>query len=382
MHSENLEDLLRDGISKKFATYYLDLAMKEYDNPAYDRTYAKWAHDHGFLAESAYAYDLSEGNVADYLSDYDYYKVWPLNSWTRIWINDKLTLKYMLSNTEFSDIMPKYYYYTTPAGLKKLIDTPNQDQAPSIDEFKSVLESVGVFACKPCNGTTSLGFFKMSYKDEHYYVNEDELKPDDFESFLSKYPNYVFTEYLIPSKQFAVFSSHIHTLRIVTLNRTGNDPVIVGGYLRIPNQLSGEANYIIIDKNNLEKYNIFVDVNFETGAFGPAKLTFANHTEDTAVHPDNGAALNGVIENYEHLRNMVLGIARRFSTLEYLGFDIGITDSGFKCMEINSHPGIKYMQIFHPFMTNDTLAEYFHEKLNSIDTLNSDEKVKRNGILR
>lgn len=382
MHSEKLEDLLRDGFSKKFALFYLSLAMKEYENPAFEPTYVKWAHAQGFLAESAYAYGLTNENMSNYLSDYDYYKVWPLNSWTRIWINDKLTLKYMLSNTEFSDIMPKYYYYSTPSELKKLIDAPNQEQAPTIEEFKSVLATVGEFACKPCNGTTSFGFFRMSYKNGYYYVNEKELKSEDFALFLRQYPNYIFTEYLTPSKQFEVFSPHIHTLRIVTLNNTGNNPVIVGGYLRIPNKLSGEANYIIIDKENHEKYNIFVDVDFGTGAFGAAKLTFANHTENVVQHPDTGAVLKGVIENYEHLRTVVLSIAQRFSTLEYMGFDIGITDNGFKCMEINSHPGIKYMQIFRPLLKEKSIRNYFQNKLQSINQLNFDEKQQRNFIQR
>lgn len=164
MKSTRLNDLLKEGFSRKFASYYLNSAQKEYDHPAYSAEFVKWAHSNGFLAESAAAYGLTEDNMDQYLSDYDYYKIWPLNNWTRIWINDKLTLKYMLANTQFSDIMPEYYYYSTPNGLKKLLDAPNQETAPSIDEFKRVLASVGEFACKPCNGSASYGFFRMSYR--------------------------------------------------------------------------------------------------------------------------------------------------------------------------------------------------------------------------
>ena len=382
MRSEKLELLLKDGFSKKFATYYLGLAQKEYDNPAYSRDFVQWSHAHGFLAESASAYGLTEANVANYLSDYDFYKIWPLNSWTRIWINDKLTLKYMLANTLYTDFMPKYYYYSTTNGLRKLIDAPNQDAAASVEEFKRVLSSVGELACKPCNGTTSLGFFRMSYDGGRFFVNEDELKEEDFEQFLRQYPNYVFTEYLKPSMQFSVYSHHIHTLRIVTVNESGNDPAIIGGYLRIPNKMSGEANYIIIGKDNLEKFNVVVDVNFNTRGFGPAKLTYANRAVVTELHPDNGIPLLGKIENYTVLKETVLGIARRFSTIEFMGFDIGVTDKGFKCMEINSHPGIKYMQIFRPLFLEQFTQDYFSKKISRIDSLPSEEKKKRNSILR
>lgn len=166
------------------------------------------------------------------------------------------------------------------------------------------------------------------------------------------------------------------------MNESGNEPIILGGYLRIPNKQSGEANYIIIGKDNLDKFNVVVDVNFETGEFGPGKLTYADRAVITKNHPDNGVPLSGVIENYSELKETVLGIARRFSTLELMGFDIGVTNKGFKCMEINSHPGIKYMQIFKPLLQDHFSKEYFTEKISGLDLMPYEEKVKRNGILR
>ena len=92
-YSVNLEDLLQDGFSHKFATYYLSLVEKEMNNPYYDTEYVKWAHENGFLAENAYAYNLTPENMHLYLSDYEYYKAWPINNWTRLWVDDKMTLK-------------------------------------------------------------------------------------------------------------------------------------------------------------------------------------------------------------------------------------------------------------------------------------------------
>ncbi len=381
MKSEHLEDLLADGISRKFATYYLDLAMKEYDNPAYDPSYVKWAHEHGFLADCAYAYDLNDDNVEHYLSDYDYYKVWPVNNWTRVWINDKLTLKQVLDGTEFSEFMPRYYFYTAPEGLRRLTDAPQAPKPATAEELCDVLRTVGEFACKPCNGTTSLGFAHLAYHDGSYHIDDQSVDASSIERFLAEHPNYVFTEYLRPSRQFAPYSPHIHTLRIVTVNENGM-PRIVGGYLRIPNKFSGEANYIIIDKDNAEKFNVFIDFNGETGAFGPGKLTCVNRSVLTNEHPDNGLPLSGTIENYDELKRIVMGIAQRFSTIEYMGFDIGVTDAGFKCMEINSHPGIKYMQIFKPIYDDPFLGDYFHRKVAAIDGLDAEGKHARNGIAR
>ena len=366
MYHADYSDLIKEGFNNKIAKVYADILNNELNNACFDIVYTTWAHEHGFLAESAYAYGLDESNYTDYLSDYVFYKTWPLNPWTRIWINDKLTLKYLLSNTEYSDFMPKYYYYSSVDGLKKLIDAPNQLSAPSINELFTLLTEEGEIACKPCNGVTSLGFNKLSFYNNIFYINQEPVGEAEIADFILRNPNYIFTEYLRPNKHFSIYNPHIHTLRIVTLNVNGNNPRIIGGYLRIPHKQSGEANYIIIGSGNSEQFNIVVDVDFETGRYGPGKLTYLNRAVPIDCHPDNGVPLTGFISDYGKLKETVLSIARRFSTIEFMGFDIGITDKGFKCMEINSQPGIKYMQLFRPLLIDPFVKQYFSSKLNTI----------------
>lgn len=380
MCKKRIEDLLEEGYTKKFADNYLKTVKVESQSSCYEHNYTEWAHSHGFYAESAYAYGLTEENLYKYLSDYDYYKIWPINAWTRIWVNDKLTLKYMLANSLYNDIMPDYYYYSTPNGLKSLIDNPYQDG--SFENFLSLLQEKGEFACKPCNGTTAIGFVRLSFDNSKLYANKTEISEEELREFVKSHPNYVFTEYIRPNKQFAKYSPQIHTLRVVTLNETGENPRIIGGYLRIPNKYNGDANYTVLDGTNAGgAFNLFVEVNMETGEYGNAKKIFVNHIENTLVHPDTGEKICGIIENFNNLRETVLGIARRFNTLEFLGFDIGVTDKGFKCMEINTHPGIKYMQIFKPLLEGNT-KDYFQKKIKEIDDLSTEMKKNRNNIIR
>ena len=101
-------DLLRDGFARRMADKYLNMLLFEDDNDMFDPAYRSWAHRHGFCVESACAFGLNEDNIDDYLPDYDYFRVWPLNSWQRIWINDKLTLKYALAGTECDRFLPEY----------------------------------------------------------------------------------------------------------------------------------------------------------------------------------------------------------------------------------------------------------------------------------
>ena len=65
-----------------------------------------------------------------------------------------------------------------------------------------------------------------------------------------------------------------------------------------------------------------------------------------------------------------------------MGFDIGVTDKGFKCMEINSHPGIDYVQMYRPLFADLFTEKYFKSKIDKINSLSDVEILERNGILR
>lgn len=375
-----LENMLRDGFTKKFASYYLDLLDKENSSDLYSKNLVEDSHSKGFLAECMSVYNFKDNDITDYLSDSDYYKVWSLNGWTRVWINDKLTLKYMLANSEFSNVMPEYYYYSTNEGLRALIDNPNKDQ--TFEGFCELLKIKKVFACKPCNGTASEGFYKIEFDGENYLINNSVCSKEELNHFILTHPNYVFTEYLCPEKSMAKINSQIHTLRLVTLNKDGVNPIIAGGYLRFGLDGSGAVNYIHTDDNGKDSFNLFSEVDISVGTFGNTLAVYSDHIEKIDFHPDSKEKLMGNIPFWSEITNTVISICKRFFGVEWMGFDIGITDDGIKIMEINSHPGIKYMQIFKPMLKDPILKDYFEEKLKKIDEIDENSKRIRNNILR
>ncbi len=380
-----LHEMLEDGFSRRMAEYLLNVFKEETLCDYYDQSYVRWAHEHGFSADSAYAYGLDPNNLSDYLSDYDYYRIWPINNWTRLWINDKLTLKYILYKTEFDDFMPKYYFYTfnslSKVEIRKLLDCPDNIER-SCEGVVKLLEEIKAIACKPNNGALSLGFHKLSYDNNRFYIDDQVVSSSEIEAFVLNHPNYLFTEYLVPSEVMANIYPSIHTLRIVVVNEDGINPKIIGGYFRIPHKTSGPSNYIVVAGSLQDEYNINIDLNTKTGEYGNAKLTFSNRVERVSFHPDTHANLAGIIEHYDKLKSIVLSVAKMLSPLEFLGYDIGITPDGFKCMEINSLPGIKYMQLFKPFYDDPQTAQYFRKKIKEIDSLSDKEKKERNNIAR
>ncbi|MBQ7504408.1 MAG: hypothetical protein IJT79_03735 [Ruminococcus sp.] len=374
--SLDLDSMLKDGCSKKFATYFLNLIANEKHSGLFDKDYMDWCHSKGFLAESGSVYKLSGDNIENYLSDYDYYKSWPLNDWTRIWINDKLTLKYMLSDTEFDRFMPEYYYYCSKEGLRELVDNPYENN--SFESFLSLLKEKKEFACKPCNGSGAEGFVKIEYKDNEYLINGQKKSEEQVKKFVNDNPNYIYTEFIYPHKDLYKIDPKIHTLRVIVLNDEGNNPEIIGGYLRFGHSGQGSSNYL----HTNESVNIYSGVDFDKGEFGDTKAVYLNRIEDLDKHPDSGAGLSGSLPNFDIIKTNVIGISKRFFGVEFMGFDIGITDDGFKIMEINSHPGLAIPQIFHPYRSDERISQYFERKLKKVDNLSENEKQQRNNILR
>ena len=375
-----LEKMLDEGWTERFAQYFLRQINSEKSSPHYKPEDVEWAHQHGFFASHASYYEKVRSIPENYLSDYVYYKTWPHNPWTRIWVNDKLTLKYLLASTEFGKLMPDYYYYTMQSGIRSLIDCPYHGF--KFEEFVNLLREKKHFACKPCNGSRSMGFVKMSYIDDVFYLNGKVVSRDGIQEFLFSHPNYIYTQYIVPAEYLRCYGEKIHTIRLIVLNEKGDNPQIVGGYVRFPMDNNGEANYSVLDTNDIVNYNFFVGIDVQTGQFGKAKKVFENHVEDTDVHPETGAVIKGGVEDYASLAEMVLGIARRFNVLQWFGVDIGATDEGFKCMEINTFPGVAYPQIFTPLMENKDCRQFFMNKMEEIDAMNTKNHLIRKDVKR
>lgn len=97
-------------------------------------------------------YGLNEPNWRDFISNYAYYMLHPLNDWQRIWVNDKLTLRYALDSEGFSNLIPRYFLYVQPDGrFTYLMDAPHD--IPRDERFlQCLLEREGILAMKPNNG--------------------------------------------------------------------------------------------------------------------------------------------------------------------------------------------------------------------------------------
>ena len=328
-----------------------------------------WAVKRGFYPSRIDLYGLTESNYKKYLSDLDYRKIFPLNNSFQKWLDDKLTTKYVLQDSRLKDFMPQYYLYIEKIGnysyLMDFDDGIKKDSRALINLLK-VEKSLAV---KPLHGTGGYGFLKLEYNNDEIIVNGTPVSFSDFDALESKLKGYIVTKYCFQHNSLKrVWPLSECTLRVIIAKihdqyGDGNSQAIVS-YARFGTSISGSTS-------NLSQGGVGVPFDFESGAFGDYFYRYKkfdpNGQIKYEVHPDTHVSLRGkTIPNWDIVKKGLYDLVNYFSTLEYFGFDVIVTDSGFKICEINSLPQIDYEQVMcGPIWTNDFAKRYFENKLNS-----------------
>ena len=367
--------LLNKGLQEKRAVYFSamleeDWAMSSdipYDNKV-------WAMKHGFLPSRIKLYGLNKANYQNYLADMDYFLLHPLNNHFAIWINDKLTLKYVIPSVFHTlegrnlSIMPEYYLYIENDGrYSYLMDSPSyiaRDEA----YLYNLLKEKKTLALKPSRGAGGHGFVKLQYDGTQIYANSQLLDKPTFDAFKDTLNGYIVTEYVTQHKDLDhVWDSSVCTLRIIAVKipsgtYDGGTVGVITSYARFGTSKSEGAS-------NLSSGGVGIPYDFETGIFGDYFYRYMKFSENgnikLACHPDSKVSLKGkLLPNWEVVRDVVYSLCSYLSSLEFFGFDLMVTDDGVKMCEINTHPALDDAQVMCiPIWQNPIAKEYFMNKI-------------------
>lgn len=301
-----------------------------------------WAYRKGFLSYRIPQYGITKENYQNFISDYDYRYLRHINNKYRVWLEDKITVKYICS--DYSQFFPKYYYHVSVRNGEKriipLMDLPDYCDE-NLESIFTLVQRVGELACKPQRGSQGQGFYKLSYHDGKYFLNHEEAQKEDILDILGNPDSqYLITEYI---KQHPVidniYSGAVNTLRIITFAKDGKNPQIGNAYMRFGSKKTGAVD-------NMGAGGMFVQVDMETGRFFNGKIITENSIVPCKNHPDTNALLEGYLPNWDVVKQGVLDLCKAMPQLEYLGFDVAISEDGMKLPEINRAPGYPKIETF------------------------------------
>ena len=346
--------------------------------PVADEEKKKWAMEKGFFPGRIELYGLTEDNWRDYVPDYPYFMLHPLNNHFLKWL-DKTTLKYVLNSGGCEETMPEYYVYVENelcgGGFTYLMDCP-QDIPKDKDFLWNLLQQKKILAMKPNSGTSGgLGFIKLELRDGNLYENNKPIGTERFDEIQDMMRNYIITEYARQHHDLAkIWPDSECTLRVIMCKVPSQDRYApaefadVISFARFGAAISGGTS-------NLSAGGVGIGFDFETGKYAPVGVRYRRFCEDgnwrIDRHPDTGILWkDGQLPNWPYVRKMILKMCSHMSSLDYMGFDIIITEEGMKLCEINSHAALDYSQVLSGAALKKPRVKAFFEKkgLFAVDT--------------
>lgn len=333
-----------------------------------DEATKKWAMERGFFPGRVELYGLNEENYRNYLPDFGYFMIHPINHHFKIWINDKLTLKYVLNSCGCESTMPKYYLYVENTGdYTYMMDAP-ETVAKDKDFLLNLLKEKKFLAVKPNSGTSGgVGFMKWEWTGEGIRINNRDVELAEFQEIIKHLENYIVTEYCHQHEDLArIWPDSECTLRVIMVKLPQENPYEQAkwhntiAFARFGASMSGGAS-------NLSSGGIGIGFDFETGKFKDYGMRYKRFCPDGQVfcseHPDTHAVWKECgLPNWDYVREKILHVCNHIGSLDYLGLDVIITKEGLTFCEINSHPACDYAQIMcQPVLANADARRFFEK---------------------
>jgi hypothetical protein len=337
------------------ASLILEALKKDILNKSIPVSVKLWAWRRGFTGSRVYTYGINESNYRNHMPDFDYYKLHPINGSYSKWIDDKLTMKYIL--TPFNEFLPRYYFQVEGREIFRLMDCPG-DIKSDVDGIIDLLKRDGNLALKPLLGSLGTGFYRLTYENTVFYVNTKEISINELRELIKNLDGYLVTEYIIAHEEIRkIYDVTPNTVRIQLTRDKHKKPKVTGSFMRFGTKISG-----VLESPTAG--GMFVKVDIADGKVSDA-YTFSNGLLNKVdFHPDTNQSLTFTVPFWEDMLAKVCQISEYLPQLNWLGFDIIVTNTRFKIIEINSLTATTVLSFYYPFLEDEYCKGFFKRKFN------------------
>jgi hypothetical protein len=326
----------------------------EWEIPFRQRQPRWWRH--GFLSRSAVLYDLDHNDPADYISDAQRYIGTRRMVHPRLQdvINNKLTTHLLLDRLDVQTAALEGVYWRGGVHL-----FPGEDRKALAEYLTGLPVGKRVFF-KPLGGAEGKGLFSMRRTPDGFRLNGADVRLAAARAAieLDKRPMIVEAGVEQHAAQRALFPETTNTIRLLTmLDMADRSPFIVLAVQRIGATSSGPVD-------NWSQGGLSARVDLDTGRLGKAtRLPERDGLQWFSTHPDTGAPIEGQqVPHWEVLKETVLRAARAISFLEYVGWDIIVTEDGPVVLEANINSGMNVLQVHKPLLADPRARAYLAKR--------------------
>lgn len=315
-----------------------------------------WNWYNGFLKETVNVCCINKSNYKDFLSDKDYKFGHPYNGAYTSIIDNKLYLPYLLK--DYPELVPTYFFFKDQSGFLKL-SGDNRDSRCTINDFFDLLHTEKKLCLKHTHSSVGVGFMLVMYEAGEYSINGKKETKEKLSDIVNSLEEYIVTAYVNQHDYSSnICSTSCNSIRMLCAWDYNKKEFFL---TRCFHRFGCNGNVV----DNIGSGNgmlVFVDT--ETGILKSTGAMNMNKSGDkpaeNMIHPDKNIALTGLqIPNFCEVKNKILEIANTMSYLRYVGFDVVITNDGFKILETNSLSSLCVSQQREGFLKDERLRKIF-----------------------
>jgi hypothetical protein len=306
----------------------------------------------GFDSNNILLYDLIHKNAKEYLPDSIRYKI-SLNTNTGYWpiLHDKLIFYKFIK-----DELP------TPEILAVIFEGKFLTLSKEFDIF-NILKSDDEYVFKPLQGGKGNGIMFIRKQNDKPCIERGEgcipLNENSLKKLIEKTNQYgIFRYYSQHSLLSCIYPKSANTIRMVTMwDIDKNVPFIFIALLRIG--WDGSKPF-----DNFSQGGLVAKIDENTGLLSEWKRRSENGSIDEGdIHPNTLEPIKGkIIPHWNNIKNKILNYVEHNSFLDYVGWDILVTENDFVVIEGNHNPDIDLVQVHKPYLSDERAMKFFRNR--------------------
>jgi hypothetical protein len=309
----------------------------------------------GFLSYTHRFYGLDGRDASDYVSDRTrYLHISFLNEPYATVLHDKLLFHEVFRRHK--RLMPELYAILRRKNISPMSD---REWIGSIDDVLSLLSRKGRLVVKGTWGHGGYTVAVLEERDGAVFLGGVAQSADEFRRFLATRRRHLLMEY-VEQAAYAreIFPHSANTIRLQTFidDETGE------AFMPLAMHRFGGRDTRGVD--NFTAGGAAANIDVETGVLGRG---IREGSDGRPVwierHPDTGARITGlVIPRWRETVAGVVAIAREHPYLPYVGWDVLLTDDGFRILEGNSNTAIRIFQAEKPMLADPRIRKFFQRR--------------------
>lgn len=313
-----------------------------------------WLYRNGFLSDRQMLYGVTRANKHLYLSDYQKILTTKINDPYHIVLNDKSVFDKIFKGTGH---LPECYGRISDSVIRINGKTFNDD------EFLDFLKDKEGLIIKKTTGGGGKDVHSIRHGQSACLLDGELIREDELMLYVRNLDNHMITEYIKGAKYSrTIFGKALNTVRIQMLR-------LEDGSILFPIAVHKFGTDLTVPADNVWKGGLTALIDMETGILGkPAQHSENNHKiKWVDRHPDTGEVIAGVkVPGWRNIIEELKKIGELHENIKYVGWDIAITDDGFRIIEGNNHTDVSILQIHQPLLNDKRVVSFYENEFKCI----------------